>query len=117
MKTDFRKLLFLGTQPAKIKNKAAEEEKKQQAEHVEEKLGIISILTMFIDDEDDCHQMQAENLLGFIFDLLDFAKSPQAEAFNFLFNNLDVYYIFKMSLPTFIAINSPVKKQAMKLLH
>ena len=61
--------------------------------------------------------MQAESILMFVFDLLDYSKSPQAEAFNMLFNNIDVYYVFKMQLPTFISNNSPHKMKAMKLLH
>ena len=47
--------------------------------------------------------MQAESLLIFIYDLLDFSTSPQAEAFNTLFNMMDVYYVFKMQLPLFIS--------------
>lgn len=115
MKTEFRKLLFLGSRPLKIvgTRHSSEEEKKQS----DFKLGIISLLPLFIDDEKDSNQMQADNLLNFIFDLLDHTKSPQAEAFNFLFNNMDVYYVFKMKLPHFIAVNSPFKSKAMKLLH
>jgi len=52
-----------------------------------------------------------------MFDVLDYTKSPQAEAFNTLFNNMDVYYVFKMRLPTFVSTNSPHKIKAMKLLH
>ena len=67
--------------------------------------------------QEDNESMQAEFLLCFLHDLLDFTKSPQAEAFNFMFNNLDVYFMFGMHLPRFIANNSPCKTQAMKLLQ
>jgi hypothetical protein len=61
--------------------------------------------------------MTAESILLFLFDLLDFAKCPQAEKFNQLYNNIDVYYVFKMRLPLLLKLNSPHKTIAMKLLH
>lgn len=61
--------------------------------------------------------MTAENILMFLRDLLDYAKCPQAEKMNALYNNVDVYYVFKMRLPLFIQNNSPHKTIAMKLLH
>lgn len=61
--------------------------------------------------------MQAENLLKFLHDMLDYNSSPQADVFNILFNNLDIYWVFKMKLPEFIRANSPYKVQAQKLLH
>lgn len=56
--------------------------------------------------------MQAENLLKFLHDMLDYNSSPQADVFNILFNNLDIYWVFKMKLPEFIRVNSPYKVQA-----
>lgn len=61
--------------------------------------------------------MQAESLLGLLYDLLDRTKSPQADGFNAIFNNMDVFYVFKMNLPLFVSQNSPLKTLAMKLLH
>ena len=56
--------------------------------------------------------MQAENLLKFLHDMLDYNLSPQANVFNILFNNLDIYWVFKMRLPEFIRVNSPYKVHA-----
>lgn len=61
--------------------------------------------------------MNADNILCFLHDLLDYSKCPQADAFNILFNNIDVYYVFKMKLPLFVKNNSPQKNLATKLLH
>ena len=60
--------------------------------------------------------MYSENLLKFLSDMLDYTFSPQAEAFNLLFNNLDIYWVYKMNLPEFIRSNSPYKSQAQKIL-
>lgn len=48
---------------------------------------------------------------------MDFQKCPQAEGFNIMFNNMDVFYAFQMRLPVFMAQNSPSRKLAMQLLH
>lgn len=77
--------------------------------------GIIHLLSKF-QEEMGC-SLESESILNFIFELLDSSKSPQADAFKNLFNNLDVYYIFKMRLPLFISSNSPHKNVAIKLLH
>ena len=60
--------------------------------------------------------MYSENLLKFLIDMLDYTFSPQAEAFNLLFNNLDIYWVYKMQLPEFIRSNSPYKSQTKKIL-
>ena len=78
--------------------------------------GIIQLLSNFQEEDSEC-TMQAESILSFISDILDFSKSPQADAFNLLFNNMDVYYVFKMRLPLFISSNSPHKMKAIKLMH
>lgn len=70
-----------------------------------------------LNEDPDSLRLQADNLLNFISDLLDFQKSPQAEAFNFLFGNLTDKHVYKMGLPFFISTNSPNKTKAMKMLH
>lgn len=59
--------------------------------------------------------MEAERILNFIIDLLNKSKSPQADAFNTLFNNMEIIYAFKINFPSFL-LNSPYKSQAQKLL-
>ena len=61
--------------------------------------------------------MVADYVIKFLFDILDFQKSPQSEAFNLMFNNLDTFWIFKMQLADFIKYQSPYKIKAQKLLH
>lgn len=61
--------------------------------------------------------MQADAVLKFLHDLLDFTVSPQAEAFNLIFNNLELEWVAAMRLPEFIKNNSPYKMHAYRLLH
>lgn len=81
-----------------------------------DQFGIIQLLSHYLNEGTE-NQMTAESILLFLFDLLDFAKCPQAEKFNQLYNNIDVYYVFKMRLPLLLKLNSPHKTIAMKLLH
>jgi hypothetical protein len=56
-------------------------------------LGIIQLISLNMDD-DNMDMMNGEIILGLLYDLLDFTKSPQATAFIHLFNCLDILYIF-----------------------
>jgi len=51
--------------------------------------------------------MTAEYLITFLYNMLDYTQSPQADKFNKLFNSIDVFYVFKMKLPVFVRVNSP----------
>jgi len=100
MKTEFRKLLLLGSS-----------DKDPSAEVV---TGIIQRTSIL---QDKGEHMQAESLVSFLHDLLDFTISPQAESFAHLFHSLEVYHVFQMKLPFLISTSSPHKMRGMKLLH
>ena len=118
MKTDLRLKLFMGNS---IQSRSQQTEldaflQDQQQINGNSLNGIIQLIGSFQDDEFN-GMMQAENLLKFLHDMLDYNLSPQANVFNILFNNLDIYWVFKMRLPEFIRVNSPYKVHAQKLLH
>ena len=59
--------------------------------------------------------MEPESILNFLSDLLDNSKSPQADAFNHVFNTMELINAYKMNLPQFM-IDSPYKYLAQDLL-
>ena len=61
--------------------------------------GILTLLSSNQKDSADDNLMESESILNFLFDLLDNLKSPQADAFNTLFNCLEIFHAFKMRLP------------------
>lgn len=81
-----------------------------------EDFGILQLLAHY-QSEEHHNSLCAEYLLNFLCELLNFSKCPQADSFNTLFNNVDVFYVFQLRLPLFISSNSPLKNTAMQLLH